>query len=99
MIMNKNEIFTILKQNQVKIRSFGVKRLGVFGSFIHGKQREESDIDVLVEFDKERKSYDNFIHLVFFLEDLLHRDVELVTQQSLSPYIRPQVVSEIEYAI
>ncbi|MBI5327582.1 MAG: hypothetical protein HZB80_04750 [Deltaproteobacteria bacterium] len=39
----------------------------------------------------------DFIHLAFFLEDLLHRKVELVTPESISPYIKPQILKEVEY--
>ena len=99
MIKSKKDIFTILKDNQERIKNFGVKRLGVFGSVVHGRQREESDIDVLVEFEHEKKTFDNFIHLAFLLEKLFDRDVELITKESLSPYLKPRVMGEVEYVI
>ena len=49
-VQSKNEILSILKQKQVEIRKFGIKRLGLFGSFVTGKQGVESDVDLLVEF-------------------------------------------------
>jgi predicted nucleotidyltransferase len=58
-----------------------------------------SDVDVLVEFEQDRKTFDNFIQLSFLLEDLFQRRVELVTIESLSPYIGPHILSEVEYAI
>jgi hypothetical protein len=70
----------------------------VFGSFVRGQQRPESDIDLLVEFEPERKSFDVFMGLSFFLEDVLQRRVELVTIESLSPYIGPHILKEVEYA-
>jgi predicted nucleotidyltransferase len=57
----------------------------------------ESDIDVLVEFEPGQKTFDNFMRLVFLLEDLLQRPVEVVTAESLSPYLRPYIMKEVEY--
>ena len=99
MIRNKEDIFSAIKQNQDKIESFGVKRLGLFGSFVHNEQNQQSDIDILVEFDQKRKNFDNFIHLSFLLENILERHIELVTIESISPYIKPHIIGEVEYAI
>ena len=93
----KEQIFEIISSNQDKIRSYGVKRLGLFGSFIRNEHKPESDIDLIVEFEKDKKSFDNFIQLVFFLEELFERPVELITYDALSPYIGPHILSEVEY--
>jgi len=79
------------------IKSFGVSKLGVFGSFITGNLKNESDVDLLVEFYPEHKSYDNYINLSYYLEGLLGRKVELVTPQSLSKYIGPHILKQTEY--
>ncbi len=97
-IRNKTEFFDFHLKHQSKLRQYGVKRCGVFGSFARGPQNEESDIDVLVEFEPGNKSFDNFMKLAFFLEDSLGRRVELVTAESLSPYIGPRILREVEYA-
>jgi uncharacterized protein len=52
---------------------------------VRRQQTPESDIDLLVDFEKGQKTYDNFIELSFLLEELLGRPVELLTQESLSP--------------
>lgn len=98
-IQTKEDVLSIIKKNQGKIRIFGVKKIGVFGSFVRGEQNIDSDVDLLVEFEQGKKNFDNFIQLSFFLEDILKRHVELVTPESLSPYIRPYITREIEYAI
>ena len=54
-------------------------------------------MDVLVEFEPGRKSFDHLTQLSFLLEELLGRKVELVTPESLSPYVRPYILSEVEY--
>lgn len=94
---NKHDIFAIIKDNAENIRKFGVIRIGLFGSFVKNLQTDESDIDVLAEFDPEKKSYRNFINLAFMLQDLFHRKVEVVTPQSLSKYIGPKILKEVEY--
>lgn len=97
MVQDKQEIFILLRSQEDKIRRLGVKRLGLFGSFARGEQNRDSDIDVLVEFEKGQKNFDHFIHLAFLLEELFKRPVELVTPESLSPYLKPHIAQEIEY--
>lgn len=96
-VQTKEEIFTELRRSHGRIKALGVKRLGLFGSFVRGQQSGESDVDFLVEFEQGQKTFDNFIQIAFLLEDLLHRKVELVTPEGLSPYIGPYVVDEVEY--
>ena len=86
-----------LKNNKNKIDSFGVKRLGVFGSFIRGEQRDVSDVDILVEFEKKKKNYKNYLALSDYLEEVFKRNVDLVTSESLSPYIGPYIKKEVIY--
>ncbi len=96
--INRQSILALLEMNKNRIQALGVKRLGLFGSFIRGEQRVDSDVDLLVEFRAGEKTFDHFIQLSFFLEDLLKRRVELVTPESLSPYLRPGILSEVQYA-
>jgi predicted nucleotidyltransferase len=97
-IATKQDILSALQQNGSRLRAFGVKRIGLFGSFVRGEQNPESDIDLLVEFEPDKKTFDAFMGLSFFLDDLLLRRVELVTIESLSPYIGPHILEEVEYA-
>jgi predicted nucleotidyltransferase len=53
-------------------------------------------VDLLVDFIPEQKTFDNFMELSFFLEELLGRKVELVTPQSLSKFIAPHILNEVE---
>jgi len=97
LILTKRKVLSLIEEHKEQIRALGVKRLGLFGSFVRGEQYGESDIDFLVEFEPGKKTFDNFIQLSFFLEDLLKRRVELVTPEALSPYIGPHILSEVEY--
>ena len=96
-IKTKENVLELIRSNQDKIRSYGVRKLGLFGSFVRGEHKAESDIDLLVEFQQDKKSFDNFIQLAFFLEEILERRVELITIDALSPYIGPHIIKEVEY--
>lgn len=97
MVANKQQIIEALKQNKNELEKFGVERVGVFGSFVREEQTKFSDIDLLVEFEKGKKTFRNFIGTADFAESILGRKVDLVTQGSLSPYIAPHIKKEIEY--
>lgn len=91
------EALRILKEHENEIkRRFGVKRIGIFGSHARGEERETSDVDVFVEFIAP--TFDNFMDLAFFLEDLFGREVDLVTTRGLSPHIAPFVEREVVWA-
>ncbi len=95
--LTKDSLLKLLHEHRAEIRALGVKRLGLFGSFVRQQQRADSDVDVLVEFEPRRKTFDNFIALAFFLENLVGRRVEVVTSEALSPYIGPRILDEVEY--
>jgi predicted nucleotidyltransferase len=97
-VRNKSDLFEALVNQNLRLRQFHVKRLGVFGSFARGDQNDESDIDFIVEFETDAKSFDNLMQLGFFLEETLGRKVELITPESLSPHIGPHILREVEYA-
>lgn len=98
-IQTKEELFNVLLQHKDTIKSYGVNKIGLFGSFIKGSQNAESDVDLLVEFLPDKKNFRNFINLAFFLEDMLNRKVEIVTAESLSPYLKPYILKEVEYVL
>jgi len=98
MVNTKLDILNILDEYRDHLRALGVRRIGLFGSFVRGEQRPDSDIDLLVEFEPARKTFDTFNEICFFLEEILQRRIELVTVDSLSPYLGPHILREAEYA-
>jgi|Deesub1362B_J571_1020462.scaffolds.fasta_scaffold14351_3 hypothetical protein len=94
---NRERILKILKEHREELKKFGVKKIGLFGSYIRGEQKRESDIDILVEFEKGKKNFNNFIELAFFLEDLFGTKVDLLTEESMSPYLKPYIMREVVY--
>ncbi|MCD6556567.1 MAG: nucleotidyltransferase [Bacteroidetes bacterium] len=95
----KIEIFRILKENENDIKKFGIKRIGLFGSYVRNQQSETSDIDFAVEFIREKKTYKNYIKLIHYLEDLFDSDIDLVTLKSLpkNRNFTENVLKETEY--
>ena len=91
---SRAEIATSLITAQAEILQLGVRRLALFGSVQRDSARPDSDVDVLVEFRPGEKSFDHFIALGDLLERLLGRRVELVTPESLSPFLRPYILAE-----
>ena len=88
-------ILKLLQQNIGEIRKFGVRRIGLFGSWVRGEGKPESDIDVLVEFD--HSTFDRYMELKFFLEELFGRNVDLVLAETLKKQIKPKIMREVLY--
>jgi len=97
--LTKVKIFALLRANQPQLQKYGVERIGLFGSYLRGENKKESDIDFLVEFAEDQKNYDNFIELAFFLEDLFEKKVDLLTPESMSPYLKPYILKEVQFEI
>jgi predicted nucleotidyltransferase len=94
--MMRDDILKKLEENRETIKGFGVRRLGIFGSYARGEQKETSDMDFIVEF--ARATFDNYFDLKFFLEDLFGRKVDLVIKDTIKPRIRSAILEEAVYA-
>jgi len=91
----KEEIIRALKERLGEIRQrFGVSRISLFGSVVRGEARHDSDIDVLVVFEG-KATFDAFMDLKFYLEDLLGARVDLVTDSALRPQMRLAIEGEL----
>ena len=98
MMTAKKQIFYKFNEYGDDIRSFGVKRIGLFGSFAKGQQHPKSDMDVLVEFKRGQKTFDHFMDLKFFLQKHFGKKVDLVLKDALKPTIRQKVLQDVLYA-
>jgi hypothetical protein len=94
--MSRQEIFKQLIKQRLKIKSFGVKKLGLFGSFANGTSKNNSDIDFIVEFNS--KTFDNYMDLKFFLESQFNRKVDLVMPNTIKPTLKPLILKQVKYA-
>jgi predicted nucleotidyltransferase len=91
----REEIIRALKERLGEIQQrFGVSRISLFGSVVRGEARHDSDIDVLVVFEG-KATFDAFMDLKFYLEDLLGARVDLVTDSALRPQMRLAIEREL----
>ena len=91
--MNRDEIVKRLRAEGGKLRDLHVKSLALFGSVARGQARPDSDVDFLVEFEGPA-TFDQYMGLKCFLEDLLARLVDLVTRKGIRPQLVPYVERE-----
>ena len=97
--MEKSEVKKILIENITYIKeTFYVKEIGIFGSFVQGKQKAKSDIDLLVTFEKGHKDFFNYMRLKYYMEDLLGHRVDLVIKEAVQPRLKQKIFNEVEYA-
>ena len=90
-----NVILSKLREIEPRLRDeFGVSGLWVFGSYVRGDQRRESDVDVLVEFDRPGMTLFKFIDIELTLSEHLGLKVDLVQRRALRPALRPSVLAE-----
>jgi len=91
-------ITKIIEDRAKEVTTYGVKRIGIFGSFAKFSQSNKSDIDILVEFQKGKKMFDNYMELKFYLERLFDQKVDLVIKEALKPRIKQLILKEVTYA-
>jgi len=96
MLTTRDEILERLAQNREALRRLGVRRLGLFGSAARGDATAPHDLDFLVEF--ETKTFDAYMDLKAFLEQLFGRPVDLVLADALKPALRDGILAETVYA-
>ena len=87
-----------LENNIDKTKMYGVKKIGLFGSYTKNEQKTGSDIDILVEFERGKKVFDNYMDLKFFLEDLFSCKVDLVMVDALKPDLKSYILGSVRYA-
>jgi predicted nucleotidyltransferase len=92
------EIKGKLEEKKAYLRdSFHIREIGIFGSIVRGEEITDSDIDILVEFEKGHKDFFNYFRLKYYLEELLDREVDLVIKEAVKPRLREKVFGEVEY--
>lgn len=92
-------VIEILRRQEDTIKKiYGVKKIGIFGSFARGEGKKGSDIDILIELEDGYETFDNYMDLKYFLEDLFGRKVDLVTFESLRPQLKDDILQEVVYA-
>lgn len=96
--MTREQILDFLRQHKQEMNDrFGVTKIGLFGSYVRGEAREDSDIDIAVELEGDRL-FRKFFALELFLKSNLQKDVDLGIESTLKPIVRERVAKEIQYA-
>lgn len=97
-MLTKQSVKNQLQAIKVDMARFGISKIGLFGSFVKGVAKPDSDVDILIDFADGQETFDNFMGACFFLEDLFkERKVDVVTVNGLSPFIGPYILKEVEY--
>lgn len=93
-----HDLKSILENHKDDLTSnFKIVAIGVFGSYAESKQSEDSDIDILVEFEKGAKTFDNYMGLKLYLEDLLGKNVDLVLKQTIRKELKRSILAGTIY--
>ncbi len=96
MQLTREQVLAKLGEERDNIRRFGVRSLGLFGSVARAENTSASDLDMLVEF--EHKSFDAYMDLKAYLEDLFDCPVDLVLADALKPRLREPILNETVHA-
>ena len=94
--MSKKDIEKILRRNKAIFKKYKVNKVGIFGSFVTGKTKKKSDVDLLVEFEDVIDLFD-FVHLTDEIQKVLKVKVDLSTPDAIKPYIKPMILREVEW--
>jgi uncharacterized protein len=96
-VNTKRDLLLRIQAHESELKLFGVRKIGLFGSFVRDEAGNHSDVDFLIDFLPEKKTFDNFMKLADFLENLTGRTVEIVTPQSLNKFTGKYILQEVEY--
>lgn len=94
----KEDIIDTLKSHKSELSKFGVQTIGLFGSYIRNEQSMKSDIDLLIDFEPDKETFDNYMTVYDIFENIFkNQKVEVVTKKGLSKYIGPKILKEVVY--
>lgn len=94
----KEYILSTIRANKSAFSRFGVKNIGLFGSYVRNEQSPQSDIDILIDFNPDSENYDNYMCTYDLFEQLFKNEkIEIITKNGLSPYIGPKILNEVVY--
>jgi predicted nucleotidyltransferase len=94
----KENIITALRSNKAVLSKLGVQTIGLFGSYARNEQSDNSDVDLLIDFEPEKETFDNYMAVYDLFESIFQNEkIEVVTKNGLSPYIGPKILKEVVY--
>jgi predicted nucleotidyltransferase len=98
-VKSVEEIKAILKEHKAEVvQKYGVREIGIFGSFVRGEQKKRSDIDILVEFaPRDIPGLLKLIEMEMYLEKLLKKKVDVVIKSGIRPELKKGILKEVVY--
>jgi len=94
----KENILAILRTHKPELLKYGVSNIGLFGSYFRNEQSSDSDIDLLVDFEPEKETFDNFMAVYDMFESIFKNEkIEIITKNGLSKHIGPKILNSIQY--
>ncbi|NMG03318.1 nucleotidyltransferase family protein [Azoarcus taiwanensis] len=97
--MTRDAILDFLRRHKQEMKeTFGVTRIGLFGSYARQTAREDSDVDLVVVIDKDKKTFRNFFSLKRYLEQALGKPIDLGMESALKPVVKHAIKDDILYA-
>lgn len=95
----RENILSTIRAHKTELIKFGIRDVGLFGSYVRGEESDNSDIDILIDFFPEQENFDNYMAIYDYFEKIFqNEEVEIVTKNGLSPYIGPYILKEVLYA-
>ena len=92
--MTRRTVINRIRKHRAQLEKLGVKSLSLFGSVARGEERQDSDVDILVEF-RGRATFDRYMDTKFYLEDLLGCKVDLVMPRAIKPRMKPYIMQDL----
>ncbi|MCK4731470.1 MAG: nucleotidyltransferase domain-containing protein [Halobacteriota archaeon] len=98
-MIRKEDILNFIRQNQNYLKEhFYIKKIGLFGSFVHNEQTEDSDIDIIIELEENTPAiYELKEELRELIGKQFQRDVDIAREKYLKPYVKSQIINEAVY--
>jgi hypothetical protein len=97
MVNSKLELIELIKLHTNLLHKYGVKDIYLFGSFSRNEVTEKSDVDLLIDFESNKKTLMNIIEIGDFLESIFGRKVDIITRNDLSKFIGPHILNSMEH--
>lgn len=95
----KKQITEILSNNKINLSKYGVKHIALFGSYYNGSAKKDSDIDLIVKFKSNQKSFDNYMDLKFFLENKIKKEIDLFIEENIKTELKEDILKNYEILI
>jgi predicted nucleotidyltransferase len=96
-MVTADTIINTLNTDKQVLKNFHLARIGLFGSVARGTQNENSDLDFLIEFEEGYKNFKNFMKIAIYLEEHFGENFDMVTKESLTPFIYSSILKDIKY--